>query len=49
VKVVTYKPKEIFWIVRCNFVIFKDLNYNEITLGLFGYGVLIYWKRKKYD
>jgi hypothetical protein len=36
-----YKPKGIYWIVRCNLVVFTEIEAIEMTIGLLGYGILI--------
>ena len=44
-----YASRKIFWLVRCNIVVFSDLRCVEFTLGLFGVGILfqIYYSKTR--
>lgn len=37
----TYGPKTIFWLLRLNVSVLRDLPVLEISCGVFGYGLLI--------
>jgi len=43
----TYNGKQIFWIIRCNLVVFRDIRSIEFTFGLLGYGILAQWSYRK--
>lgn len=36
-----YRPRKIFWLIRVNVVFMRDMRTLEITVGVFGYGVLL--------
>jgi hypothetical protein len=38
-----YRSRGVFWLIRCNLVLFLDLRCLEITLGLCGVGFLAQW------
>jgi hypothetical protein len=37
----------IFYVVRCNLSVDRDYNRWELSLGLFGFGVVVWTKRKQ--
>lgn len=39
-----YKPHKIYWLIRCNVVVMRDIRTLEITLGLLGRGFLLNWR-----
>ena len=40
-----YKPRKVFWLIRCNVYWDMGLEILEITFGLFGYGILVNWRK----
>lgn len=45
--ITAYQPGDIYWFVRCNFVIFTDIGVVEFTFGLIGFGILIQFGTKE--
>jgi hypothetical protein len=37
----TYQPREIWWLLRANIVVFRQIRCIELTAGVCGYGVLL--------
>ena len=36
-----YEPGDIFWLIRCNWVVFTDIKVAELNMGILGFGFVL--------